>query len=714
MRRRQIRVLAAATMAASAVLAGCGGGSHHSSSESSHRKVDVVHPGSYPASGTTAVGGGVTVRFLSPQPAKARLKVSTAGAPAAPSGRAPIASPAHFELVGGTFGKGAVITFPLPAALASPDPAGVIEVGTREDGATGWSTAAAVVNPEARTVTVRAAHFSWYEPWTWDWSNLAADANQDIGQLVGKRTGPASCSSSSPTWVRSTPGVENGPALVVRGCTESQNGNLVVQLVNNRAYGLVLHYGGPVTFGWHEAGGNPLDKQENKLADVLVGDNALYLPPGGRASVGISQPSSFNEEDFRVDVTKASLGLDVLRTIGTDLLPDVGDKAIAEVAKACGGTLTEAEKPDSITNLGAVRDDGLAAIDCITTGFTEAVRDGLLDGKKVAELGQVASSLKKASVVGKALNLYGVEWDLGDLFVSEAWVKPNPSFGWGFSVFARTVKTSAPAATQVVHIAPVDGAGEPTAGYTVTRDLADGNCEPGSDTGAIAYRCFSGNGVYDPCWTDRSDSTGLTVRCLMDPWGKTVTLIRLTAVPEDIPAQADPQIPIGLTLSDGEQCFISEGAHSEFNGRPIDYGCKSLSVLRNLDESGPLWRADTVNYSTAAGYSSGPTLTVTAAYTPDPSLNAQNTEPGGAPFTVTADQVSIRARPSLSAPVIGVLNRGDVIRAVCVDLGDAVPDPATGSTDDVWVPLSDRPGYVSDVYVSPHTVIPPGTDTSHC
>ena len=118
-------------------------------------------------------------------------------------------------------------------------------------------------------------------------------------------------------------------------------------------------------------------------------------PAGGRRWAAISQPSSFNEEDFRVDVTKASLGLDVLRTIGTDLLPDVGDKAIAEVAKACGGTLTEAEKPDSITNLGAVRDDGLAAIDCITTGFTEAVRDGLLDGKKVAELGPVRA-LKKA------------------------------------------------------------------------------------------------------------------------------------------------------------------------------------------------------------------------------------------------------------------------------------------------------------------------------
>ena len=205
---------------------------------------------------------------------------------------------------------------------------------------------------------------------------------------------------------------------------------------------MVLHYGGPVTFGWHEEGGSLLDKETNRLADAIVGDNALYLPPRGRASVGIAQLSSFDEEDFRIDITKASLGLDVLRDLGTDLLPDVGDKAIADVAKSCGGTLTEVEKPESIKDLGALRDDGLSSLGCITSGFTEAARDGLLDGVKVTRLGQVANSLKKASVVGKLLDLYGSEWDLADLFTSEVLVKPNPSFGWGFSVFARTLKVA--------------------------------------------------------------------------------------------------------------------------------------------------------------------------------------------------------------------------------------------------------------------------------
>lgn len=143
MSRILVRSAGAVAVIASLLAGGCSIGKAHESSSSprsSSRSVTVRAPaikaGAYRIKGAVSIGGGVQVRFLTRQPAGAQLRIVTAGAVAPPAGRIPLARPARFELIHGTFGRGAVLTYPLPATMASPDPSGTIEIGTRQDSST--------------------------------------------------------------------------------------------------------------------------------------------------------------------------------------------------------------------------------------------------------------------------------------------------------------------------------------------------------------------------------------------------------------------------------------------------------------------------------------------------------------------------------------------------------------------------------------------------
>ena len=191
---------------------------------------------------------------------------------------------------------------------------------------------------------------------------------------------------------------------------------------------------------------------------------------------------------------------------------------------------------------------------------------------------------------------------------------------------AAATNTADAASTQTIAVSPVDSDGLLAAGYTVGRTLAGTKCVPGSDTGAVAYRCFGTDStVNDPCWPDTGDATGRTLVCLAAPWDTTVTRIRVPAVPDPLPsASSDGPAILGLALSDGERCVTLQGAHDQVNGVVVAYSCPSLDALGNIDQSEPAWRASTVRYNKAlASYQPGPTLTISTVWTATPARSAQ-------------------------------------------------------------------------------------------
>jgi hypothetical protein len=174
---------------------------------------------------------------------------------------------------------------------------------------------------------------------------------------------------------------------------------------------------------------------------------------------------------------------------------------------------------------------------------------------------------------------------------------------------------SAPAltATKKVHVSPVRMDGTPVSGFRTTQTVAGANCEAGSEAIGLAYRCFAGNFVYDPCWAERAATP--TVLCLPVPWSVTDVRLQVSAPLSAIPAEpGTTSEPWGLELASGQRCVMVQGAHSVFKGRVIDYYCNSgLSLLRGLTTSSAVWTAASVTGS-AGTQAPGPSEQIKIAW----------------------------------------------------------------------------------------------------
>lgn len=177
-----------------------------------------------------------------------------------------------------------------------------------------------------------------------------------------------------------------------------------------------------------------------------------------------------------------------------------------------------------------------------------------------------------------------------------------------------------PSATIAADVAPVNANGQPEAGYIITDGGTAESCEAGSDVAPQAYRCSSGNTVYDPCWLDNADAAQATVLCQPDPWD--TQAIRLTVATGGLPAflgapqPIDRQYPWGVRLTDGENCAPVQGSHDNDEGKIVDYSCSSSYrhvLLRPIDQSSALWTFQSAYYDGTA-YQPGPLEDVTTAW----------------------------------------------------------------------------------------------------
>jgi hypothetical protein len=193
---------------------------------------------------------------------------------------------------------------------------------------------------------------------------------------------------------------------------------------------------------------------------------------------------------------------------------------------------------------------------------------------------------------------------------SKAVTAPKPS-----NTVAIPPLSAATSATRVLNVRPVDASGHLAAGYTV-QQVTSGECSPGSEIAAAAYRCFgtTDNGVHDPCWAEGSPAK--SVLCMGSPWSTNVTRLRLSATLPTLSPPGPAAEPWGLLLANGLRCTAYQGAHDQFNGRVLDYYCGDPStgpnVLRGIDRSQPTWLAQTVTRA-GGGYAMGPTVAVATA-----------------------------------------------------------------------------------------------------
>jgi hypothetical protein len=159
-------------------------------------------------------------------------------------------------------------------------------------------------------------------------------------------------------------------------------------------------------------------------------------------------------------------------------------------------------------------------------------------------------------------------------------------------------KTSSPDRTQPVptstaqlaptssHLfAPFNGGGV-AAGVQVSKN-AKGYCWEGSiaDTRPDAWRCFLGNNILDPCFSNET-GTSAFVLCADSPWSGVTKLTLTKGLPRSLgnPEANDPTSgrPWAIALADGKQCVALTGATGVIAGLGIDYGCTGGGVLAGL------------------------------------------------------------------------------------------------------------------------------------
>ena len=327
------------------------------------------------------------------------------------------------------------LEFPVPAVPAGVEPADLYGVSTFDPETQTWIPYTSTFDRARNKVVALIPHFSWWNPFSWDWVGIAARVNQDVGQVVGRRAGPPTCTSRPPAWVALLSGVSSDAAVAVRSCAQAQGNVLDVELVNNRPYGMVLQYGAPVKWGWHQDGDSAKDKALYKLADALIGPSQLYLPPLGRASVGIFATSPTSVAQFKIGPSLASLYV--------DFVDHAADYTLGKIPDVSGcvsllATFVNDRSP------GAIRDNIVSAGDCLLESYKSQIASGALDSAKVSQLAATLSGLKKASVVGKYWEIYSTEWQLADLFVDSFVIGDNGGLGAGFSVLAHNTTSQTP------------------------------------------------------------------------------------------------------------------------------------------------------------------------------------------------------------------------------------------------------------------------------
>ncbi|HZQ64300.1 MAG TPA: hypothetical protein VFA66_03635 [Gaiellaceae bacterium] len=131
-------------------------------------------------------------------------------------------------------------------------------------------------------------------------------------------------------------------------------------------------------------------------------------------------------------------------------------------------------------------------------------------------------------------------------------------------------------------------------GLTIAR-TARGYCWEGSiaDQRSDAWRCFIGNVIVDPCFSDRQARGWVACPAEGSPFDRRLIRLRLTkALPKELGNHGTPGTgdPWAVKLADGRECTFLTGATSAYHGRRISYGCtRTVFLAGSPNRRRPAW-----------------------------------------------------------------------------------------------------------------------------
>jgi hypothetical protein len=164
------------------------------------------------------------------------------------------------------------------------------------------------------------------------------------------------------------------------------------------------------------------------------------------------------------------------------------------------------------------------------------------------------------------------------------------------TALACAVQASAAAPTERLVYSPFATDGSLLQSLKVTTHEG-GTCQTGSYVVARhgVYRCFDGNIIRDPCFSDARASTASgepAVACVNAPWSTHAVSLHLDSPPSSALQASPGRAPWALQLASGARCVFAEGATNVVHGLRLNYFCGTSAryLFGTPRTSQPTWR----------------------------------------------------------------------------------------------------------------------------
>jgi hypothetical protein len=212
--------------------------------------------------------------------------------PTAVAGLASAGDPVHITLDEGTLTGHATIVLPVerPSALPADQPVRAFPA-YHDQLSHSWTAVDGRMDRAAHTLTLTTAHFSWWNPFTWDYGKIRDSVKHALADMAGAPSGvPPACAHPPP---KSTVSVRITGSELVDHCLDTDGGQTVLRLRGTTDYPLLVSWAGQAQPSRRSEYGLDITSAYRWLAarsDINVRD-ATLMTPGGDVALAVS-PSS--------------------------------------------------------------------------------------------------------------------------------------------------------------------------------------------------------------------------------------------------------------------------------------------------------------------------------------------------------------------------------------------------------------------------------------
>ncbi|MBV9821103.1 MAG: hypothetical protein JO144_02575, partial [Actinobacteria bacterium] len=267
-----------------------------SSTPSSTDTSTASAPVTVASGGTVALPDGTSVDIAPGSVSTDTTVTLTHGgdSPALPSdGLSSAGQPVHIELAAGQLAGSASVSIPVTAPADTPDGLGLLPLLAYYDEDAGtWTAVEATYNSAAHTVTATVDHFSWWNPFTWNYSAIRDSIKQALADMAGIPSGiKPTCAHPAPASVAT---VTVTGASLLDYCLDDSNGALTLRTRSRPDFPLLLTWAGTSSLSKRTEYDIDITSIYLWLAKLLnvQAQNALGLPTGGMADLAVKPDSN--------------------------------------------------------------------------------------------------------------------------------------------------------------------------------------------------------------------------------------------------------------------------------------------------------------------------------------------------------------------------------------------------------------------------------------